>query len=102
MTTISFPIATSLPEQERATPTPVCVLYVSVPRAVFTDYWHRPWVEVLAAAERGEDGLTLETVIPRPWQGQAGEAPPNRPDVAFLREGMLHGRSGCTLLYQQN
>jgi hypothetical protein len=32
---------------------------VSVPRAMLSKYQHAPWAELRAAAERGDDGLSL-------------------------------------------
>lgn len=33
--------------------------YVMIPRAVFKEWWSKPWVEVLAAAEEKTDGLCV-------------------------------------------
>lgn len=68
---------------------PKPVAFVAVPRAVAADYWHQPWVDVVAAAERGDDGL------------MCCDATSSQPDVAFLHEG--HGTfTGRTTLRQQN
>ena len=75
-------------------------LLVCVPRAVFAAYWPLSWIDVLAAAERGLDGLTIESDPPRHWLGHPGEPNP-RPNVAFLREGDGNWK-GRTCLYQQN
>jgi hypothetical protein len=33
--------------------------YVIVPKAVCPQWWPRPWSEMLAAADRGDDGLAI-------------------------------------------
>lgn len=82
--------------------TPVRPIYpptvlVCVPRAVCERYWSLPWAEVIAAAEKGSDGITVERDLPFRYIGRMNERNP-RPDVAFLREG----DKGRTFLYQQN
>ena len=39
-------------------------VWVSAPRAVAADYWSRPWADVVDAADRGHDGLTVVSA----WQ----------------------------------
>jgi len=86
------------PVMETPAAVPTAVLYVAVPRKVFDRYWPQPWADVLAAAERGDDGLALETGTPRLWGGRLCDGRPDRPDVAFLRAHRLGG----TALHQQN
>jgi hypothetical protein len=76
-------------------------VFVCVPRAVVPHYLDAPWADVLAAAERGVDGLAVVTDRPHWWRGTIGEPPPRVPDVAFLAEGQDNWR-GRTVLYQQN
>lgn len=76
-------------------------VYVMAPRAVAAMWWHEPWDVVLAAAERGTDGLSVQYGRPRIWQGpQVGYAP-DPPDVAFLAQGQ-HEWAQKTVLHQQN
>lgn len=74
--------------------------YAVVPRVVIDRYLFLPWGDVRAAAERGDDGLSMIFQRPRMWQGpQMGDPLP--PNVAFLTEGQ-HECRGKTMLYQQN
>lgn len=43
--------------------------YVRVPKDKFAIYWHKPWQEVVHAAESNEDDLCCEgpTATPWPW-----------------------------------
>lgn len=72
---------------------------MEVPRAQLATWWPRPWADVISAAERGEDGLTVVHVPP----GSRAVLP----DVAWLREGVgepfddAWGKNR-TLLYHQN
>ena len=77
-------------------------IYVRVPRAYAEQYWHKPWAEVLAAAERGDDGLCV-TARPKPWIGTffSERGTSSDPDVAFLAEGQ-EAFVGKTVLFQQN
>jgi hypothetical protein len=72
-------------------------VWVSAPRAVAADYWSRPWADVVDAADRGHDGLTVVTERPLHWGGRACDQPPNPPDVAYLAEGQDDWR-GRTVL----
>jgi hypothetical protein len=76
-------------------------VFVCVPRAVAATYWAMPWGDVLEAAERGVDGLTVQFETPVLWVGRPDEAA-EPPDVVFLREGDGDWGKGRTLLYQQN
>lgn len=62
---------------------------VRVPRSVFQTYWHKPWAEVVAAAEAHEDGLIVE-------------APKKDPDTAYLHEGDGKWGKNKSGLFQQN
>ena len=64
--------------------------FVRIPRAQFSTWWTRPWPEVIAAAEAGEDGLALET----PDRSRNG--------YAYVYEGENGWGKWKTLLYQQN
>lgn len=76
-------------------------MFIAIPKTVVTTWCHRPWDEVLAAAEAGIDGLSVETASPRLWLGRDSDNAPERPDVAFFRKGD-HRLSGRAVLFQQN
>lgn len=97
------------------------VKMVMAPRDIVAEYWHRPWAEVVAAAERGDDGLCVRSprftparvVAPLRSQykddadGNAqyekdAEAFALEANQAFLREGDMRSTIGKTLLFQQN
>lgn len=99
------------------------VIYVKVPRASAADWWHQPWSDVLAAAERGEHGLSVQEPKFTPMRSepprresytdlngnvdmtryeQAVEIYTSEMNHAFLREGDDRWTRGKTLLYQQN
>lgn len=65
---------------------------VVVPREALSKYELLPWVEVVAAAERGDDGLTT-----------AATSHTAKPDTAVLRGAHSRERSlqGCTMLYSR-
>ena len=67
------------------------VRFVEVPRAHLTAYWSRPWAEVVAAAQRGTDGLKIvdENIFLTTHQ---------TPETAWLRE--QEGTGGCLLFRQ--
>lgn len=75
-------------------------LYAVVPRAVIEQYSHKPWCVVLAAAERGDDGLSVHHGRPILWQGPQMGAP-KVPDVAYLTNGQGDWEQK-TVLHQQN
>lgn len=98
-------------------------VYVRVPRAVFQTYWHKPWAEVVAAAESQEDGLASEAPSETPWPWKDGGPQRDRfpagPDgevmfakkqaqyergnnAAYLREGDGKWGKNRSCLYQQN
>jgi hypothetical protein len=82
-------------------PTTYPTLFVCVPHSVAASYWHRPWPEVLVAAEEGRDGLTISDTRPHFWGGKLEDGAAQVPDVAFLAEGNDRFR-GRTVLFQQN
>lgn len=94
--------------------------YVRCPKAKRDVWRHRPWAEVLAAAESGEDGLSVEAPRLTPqW-----EHPPRREnyrsenadalyatdceryergiDMCYFRQGEGHWHTHLTNLFQQN
>jgi hypothetical protein len=94
---------------------------VAVPRHVAADYWFRPWSEVLAAAERGDEGLEVRRPHFTPWREDPPRLIPDADadaiafhqkqmakweadqDMCFLYEADSHWRvKNKTLLYQQN
>lgn len=76
-------------------------VFVIVPRAALPTYMHQPWADVLAAAERGTDGLAVSHARPRVWRGSLQDGDPEVLDVAFVAQGQYHF-SEKTVLYQQN
>lgn len=94
------------------------MIVVMVPRAVAPQYWHRPWSEVLAAAEAGTDGLSVHSprFTPMLAQPPRPDRYPNNPtqyeqelaaytrelDQAFLRCGDDVWSTNKTWLFQQN
>lgn len=72
--------------------------YVKVPRAKADAYYYEPWASLIAKAERGEDGLSVQHGRPRLHIPDAAAA---EPDVCFLCEGQ-HDWRGRTVLHQQN
>lgn len=76
-------------------------IYAMVPRAVIDTYLHEPWVVVIDAAERGQDGLSVQHGRTILWQGpQMGE--PRVPNVAYLTNGQGGEWEEKTVLHQQN
>lgn len=76
-------------------------LYAVVPRRVIEKYHHEPWADVLAAAERGEDGLTVLRKRPMRWFHPGGN-PVAPDDVAYLAQGQHGAWEQKTVLHQQN
>ena len=65
--------------------------FVRIPRAHFVTWWARPWPEVLAAAEAGEDGLAIDDSPDR-----------SERNYAYVYEGDDSWGKGKTLLFQLN
>lgn len=74
-------------------------LYAIVPRAVIEKYHHEPWNVVIAAAERKDDGLSVQHGRPMRWFTTGSAAPD---DVAFLAQGQGGAWEEKTVLHQQN
>lgn len=86
---------------------------VRVPRAVFQKYHPLPFVELEAAAERGVDGLSVESPAHSPWPWHLQPPAASRPELvaeyerdkdhAYFRGG-YRGTfdDGPSWLYQQN
>ena len=72
-------------------PAPRRMRFVVVPRAVFEQYCHEPWADVVAAAQAGTDGLSTLT-------DDYFSLPPFTPDTAVLRAG----DTGQCFLFKQN
>ena len=66
--------------------------FVRIPRAQFATWWPRPWPEVLAAAEAGEDGLRVEMPDQQLYTSEC----------AYVHEGAGTWGRGKTCLFQQN
>lgn len=79
--------------------------FVRVPRAAFGKWWGSglPWAEVFAAAERGDDGLSvMHFGMQSNGPGESVQKWPDREaNVAYLRQGTgsYHREAAC--LYQQ-
>jgi hypothetical protein len=95
------------PETEQAKRLPLRT-YVIVPRQHALKWCQRPWSEVLASAERYEDGLCVyrirSSALNQPRDAKGAWLPgwDDWDAIAFLREGDRGWPNDKTLLYQQN
>lgn len=78
-------------------------VYAVVPRAVLTDWQHESWTRVIAAAERGEDGMSVLHGRPRRWhEPRQGRLDYAADDIAHLAQGQGRGWEDVAVLHQQN
>jgi hypothetical protein len=95
------------PETDEAKGLPLRT-YVIVPRQHVRTWCQRPWSEVLASAERHEDGLCVfrirKSQLWRPRDAKGAWLPgwDDWNEIAFLRESDRGWSKDKTLLYQQN
>ena len=72
-------------------------VFVEVRGDAIAGYADQPWAHVLAAAERGIDGLQVVTERPRAWGGRAS-APQSRRTWPFSRKARASGAAArCSI-----
>lgn len=78
-------------------------VYAVVPRAALPNYQRESWTRVIAAAERGEDGLSVLHGQPRRWnEPSQGRPDYATDDIAHLAQGQGRGWEDVAVLHQQN